>query len=1765
MANRFDKPYRTLINIDYQKIIELFELINQLDTQQIIQYSLNYNIPLNVQLQNGNNLIHQVLINNDKTKNEINKLNVIKFLVHHEVNPDEPNKENQTPIHIACHQQYELISIYLIKECKVDLNYKDNNGLTALHYLLCGKINLYEKKENTDLISFEGKGNIDKKNKILEIKKQIYTMIKNEPFLKSLENTIYDTLINSPYINNKIIEMEENVKNIQQNIKNIQQNIKDTDHTNILLELEENINKEIISTDLSDQLKKNKEIVTIYKDAIKKIIKELWGDFKDTDKLKLHIPTIDSYKINPTDKIGIITNINIKKILKTDINKTVDNIITNFETYFNGYHILDTIEVELVLQYIYIELFNDTNQLIPPNQLIPLNQTYYNIVNGRITYNRNNIFEDQSDFIDILNYIQNDHKHTDANDFADNIINLKTKEFIGGSRNLSLNIQFKNNYTNIQPLRELFNTELNYKLKFKKLFAFVILDDYNELYNNIISRVDLINIINNITNTDIDSIEQVYNNNNDKPITNYIKNYINVLDNYKYTTTIYYEYTKLLCYINPNVYTNLEGYYDILVMNFMSCLMNNQYTFENFIANLTFYLMIDSYDNINNNNDKIKFLQDTFLKFIDPLEDDRNISYTNDILNKITDIKYKNIINNILLSINEKCNTNNVNNHHKYIKEITEKLYILFNFGYIKVSEIMLCDFIYIISNISNYELFKDIIYEKNIHNNNFSFNNFIDLFLKQDICIELNNLSSDNNLQILYKILLSNIPPSFQYCIYMYIQTFDELKNNINDPNNDNIKNYYFNKFKESVHLKLHYVGTLANFDINSINIGNNRVFEFEYDQYDNNINKISSLPLPFNYVYNYLNQINIPINKYGNASNNFYRNYFIYQENQYRPPTIITYYNILINIYNKITNIILNIIYFDEHASFMSFFSSIKTGKLLDISKYYLCLYQIINILIKKQDFIHTLLKIENANRNTLGIANRNNIDNIKTLDIKQLVNFFNELNGYIFLYYYLNSTSNELKIPKFSYYRVDADNFYYLDSTNELELPYEEIVNYPSNTFTKSKIIRDSNNVQINYFKNYLENLLLKNNIIKNKQYKQQKQGSIPPSLDNMLNIFFEYNKIILFKNIISTPLCPNILNKIKQLIDNTKLNIEHIDAHTQFYLFKLVEEIIKDQCYLYTEKAINKYLKITNNISINTINQYYDINDFNTNIKFDVEDHNLYNNYYIFKNNYIKLCDYIIYPNEYNSNVILKQTYCLKISQTLLKEILNHDVDPYIIDDYGNSIINPIEKTYHYESIMTLKNNDIDLFKYNFTKNPYDNLKSENLNHINKLINGNNYNEYISNFTSSQFDEIKIILHSNNNFGYNIINYLELSFKTCFYIMNEYLTDSLWSFTDDFLFNDMQDIFNITLNNKDNIHINYLMNIIEDIDIPFSNGYIILNDYLTKLNLELTKKRQELSKYIKLSSEYNTNNLISFVQDMNTKILNTRNDIINIQTKINNINIYTLIKPVYNNTKNFNEIIETYQIISDKGVYIKCWEELFNPNRNLLINSWNLDLIKILEKEQNIINNNLIEQNIEYEVINNFYKQLEIVGKSYFEGSNYIDDNKTKKFIFNLLVHLTSTFICYNIEMILRDLLMKYFINLNLDNDFSRINDRINYLLESSKNIINNNNFIDILYNEIPTEFVQNSCNLFKNINDKKIFESKSIKEILNDLFDILSVGEIISIPSNSKFMEILKNNLSDYFDLFIQKLINNWLVVIENIFKFSINQYRINKTILELIK
>jgi hypothetical protein len=99
----------------------------------------------------------------------------------------------------------------------------------------------------------------------------------------------------------------------------------------------------------------------------------------------------------------------------------------------------------------------------------------------------------------------------------------------------------------------------------------------------------------------------------------------------------------------------------------------------------------------------------------------------------------------------------------------------------------------------------------------------------------------------------------------------------------------------------------------------------------------------------------------------------------------------------------------------------------------------------------------------------------------------------------------------------------------------------------------------------------------------------------------------------------------------------------------------------------------------------------------------------------------------------------------------------------------------------------------------------------------------------------------------------------------------------------------------------------------------------------------------------------------------------------------------------------------------------------------------------------------------------------------------------------------------------------------------------------------NGILKQLYEIIPHKFVSNSVNIYKNNDEEVTNQLETTAEILNNLIDLLKTSS--SIPINDYTINILKNNIVPYFDTITYKLINNWNVVIENIFLFHINHYR----------
>jgi hypothetical protein len=144
---------------------------------------------------------------------------------------------------------------------------------------------------------------------------------------------------------------------------------------------------------------------------------------------------------------------------------------------------------------------------------------------------------------------------------------------------------------------------------------------------------------------------------------------------------------------------------------------------------------------------------------------------------------------------------------------------------------------------------------------------------------------------------------------------------------------------------------------------------------------------------------------------------------------------------------------------------------------------------------------------------------------------------------------------------------------------------------------------------------------------------------------------------------------------------------------------------------------------------------------------------------------------------------------------------------------------------------------------------------------------------------------------------------------------------------------------------------------------------------------------------------------------------------------------------------------------------------------------------------------------------------------------------------MLIHNTKVFICGNINNIIKRILFEYIIETN-KTGITNAMEMIDYMVEPIK---------DYLYNTVPSIFVRNSVGIFKNYNDEMENISMTVAEVLNNLLDLLVTSSPVKI--DSYVLNIMKNNVNQYFDTIVYKIINNWNVVVENIFIFNINQHR----------
>jgi ankyrin repeat protein len=781
--------------------------------------------------------------------------------------------------------------------------------------------------------------------------------------------------------------------------------------------------------------------------------------------------------------------------------------------------------------------------------------------------------------------------------------------------------------------------------------------------------------------------------------------------------------------------------------------------------------------------------------------------------------------------------------------------------------------------------------------------------------------------------------------------------------------------------------------------------------------------------------------------------------------------------------------------------------------------------------------------------------NIDIKKTyiLDTNKLNNVIEKINfiniNYFIYYYYVTITTIEkpnIKIPKFYYYKIPTS--YTKDSDIELtgnlifddngKLIFDDngkliSLNSFDSRLTPEPSKNDKTKIDLIFGQNSLYNYpdLMDINLysedfdIRKEFLIFSRKDRLPPALwdNNYLKIFTEIYLIKKMKQLYDIYNSNDELNKLikyNNIIPDSEKNIINLNTIGLKMKENLINIINTFVNQIINDKLLNKSPETPINIPVES------------NFKINLNDTSLiYRNitnieYYEYNLKPEKEKNFLIYSDDYSSFQIEKSLLESKINIDGLKYLIENGGSLSIEDNNGKNPLDNIIKNLNvgvYEKVL-------DLLKINIDLNLIDNKKILDyfINYlkmdIDKYLAGS-VKESIIKFSIDQANDIDIKIKASSEQLNN--KYYLLSFKIMNYLSNQLIGVLNKNYNDD------ESI--IELLNINDVTELYL----SKVDGFKNNKDLLLYNLNKNLNKELENLRDKKEKLEKVGKDN----------------INIDNKIVEIENIITTNSLNSIVKNTkygYNIPNLDNGIFDLYGKI-ENIVELDLFNDLFNDNNYNLEEDHLLVLPKILSKEKEFLENLTMDNWKKYKIIIKFYNIMSDNVEQYFIGNQFMENNELRRVIFDLLVYLTKTVILSHIEILVTKVLIEYF-----DSIYPSSKPNITLvkgILYHSTFTGNKNHNSKKLYN-LAEIIVKNSVYIFNNNTDKETFMEKSIENILDEWFLDLIKNTTYNISENSQFINKFRIELNN--TAFIKNIINNWLVVVENNFKFIINHYRLLK-------
>jgi len=1757
--NRFDKPHRVLPNYDTKKGIELFNIISRLDTHELLQYSLTNQVPLDVANDIDENLVHDVVNMSPKKATQHNKLSVIKFLVNNGVNPDKPNKFNQTPLHFACTQQLEHVIEYLLS-IGCNANYPDNMGLTPFHYLLTGDIKTIENLHDImDFVPPPKDVVVDKKKDLIEIKKLLWTLVQTEteektnfPLLKTLEKTIGNITLQDKELVARQLELTSRLTSL------------------------------LSQSNMKPDSGAIKELILASKNQFTQIIKRKLGGLNNLSDLTIH-QTVPELSWSPIGNgpFSLIRNGNIKKVIKTEMRNLTTDIINSSRqlTVFEN-------PGENMEDDGFSDIVHDIIVSLPLTR-----RGGGNYVLDQRRYDGQQILEHFNE------NVNDKYRHQLAVDNASDIIDFDNMFLVSGPRKIVVEL---NNLNAI--------TSQNIWTEMNRLLA---IPNENQLILDCLGTPVNINAIDELTpanlhrfNTEILTLNRWI---NIPSINVYIgagPDQIIVANNvYCYIILAYYAIQK------PHEFNSIPINYPPFFqrvpatgvgefgMKWYNIYMKGNINLSSWLYSMWCDLICKfSVDNLEG---KIYFKT---LMLIAGLN-----SYSTNKTQGIANAFKPHLLQHIYNQLNTRTN-NGVILGNMFMTLLNDNITTVFLGQMLTMVDINTLPISPELKNLGKllyrYGQNKDTFVTTDNSEESKYFNKF---------------KTNDNNISTFTKIILNlydnmmNKPMKQTILDYIFIlNEFDKtntinvnmvnivniLRNPINinenlcpscysiqnreNPNEDH-------KIIISHLLGLSYIGNLNNLNTNTyiynnILIGNRDVWLFSPNGHRMNGNDLNDneIPLPLNFL-----KLDPTLGLPNILTYNAKHNYYNIDNHDFNIPTKINYFLFLVKkirlLQTKISELLNN-------NGVNSIISDLLKGNSMRLKDLYTEIYlKLVNYSRHLLFFINQF----NSYRNTLNESVYNDIKNKFKNPVNynyiELANRLNKINSNYYLYYYLFAPQKLIKLNKFNFYQIPTstpDSYQYFN--NNAEMPniigddYRDITYLINAGDIESKEERKEGMINMFSLNNY--NGILqdyKNNILptrinlKNEEFKILKTSSLPPSLEQSLDLFYQYTLKTLIENILGK-ITPEIDNKVTELIKNIGITIGEYDLSKYDLLAKTIQDLLIDQINVYidnkTNEIYNKKLSgivgkqpVSSTILSSTPKS---INLTNTKVELDKiikSTTNNYTNLYPLMAKIEKPDVFIIYPNDFTNLNRLKSKYGIsKIKKEAINNLLKYNGSPFIHNLDGNSSIYPIIMNLNYDTIKDLKQLGIDFRTFEKEQPLYfitEQIKRE-LNKVMGTYEGiTPMKNIFNNICSYLYSDIKSMIQANEAFGNNILNHLEDSFYMSTYLTLQFLSEHLLDTDTQFSITDLKDLVYDDKYIKE-IHSNYLFTNIKSLNIMSDFNDMIkleLKEQIAREITELINDKSNMDKTIKQLKNDNNMLLAKKIEDSD-KYTKTNEKIGSLTSKFFGIGIIFNNKLTKIDSKDMNttHIIDRYDTDIHNGVILKGWSALFNQP---YVYNCNLIPLQLLKKQNEIMKDFNLSPNLIEDIkkINKGFNHFSRLGETYFNTDKYTDTNKFLKFIEDMLIYICRMVFGTSIEYMMRRILFVHFQDTIENTD--EIIDRIELII-NGENIGQTKSMRVILLDEVCPEMVKSSAEIFKSRAHEKGEPLIPIRDILSNYFRLLEKSQI---KIDREIVDVFRRYVVPYLDTFVSKSILLWYVNCENILKYFINIYRNNQTLINLIE